>query len=1083
MQDKLYTYPIDKLLKWILREEKEGKIFGYYKNLFFKPNSNDPFKMKRYGRIIDTPVGVAAGPHTQLSQNIVLSWLFGARYIELKTVQVLDDIEVTKPCIDMYDEGYNCEWSQELSIEESYNQYLDAWILLHILSDKYGYDFATIFNISVGYDLKGIKTDKVKWFLRKIKDSSDELKSKVDKLSQIYPRIKDLNISSQISDNVTLSTMHGCPPAEIESIAKHLIEEWKLHTAVKLNPTIIGKAELTNILNSKLGYNINVPDAAFEHDLEFKDAKKIINELKKTAENTGVEFGIKLTNTLESLNDSDLLPKNENMVYMSGRALHPISVKAAALLNKEYNGTLDISFSGGADAFNFPDIIACNLKPVTVCSDFLKPGGYSRLPQYLANLQKDMSNNKVSSIDEFIISKSSKNKLIDSSLENLYNYAEKVAIEKRYNKSFAKHQNVKTSRELTVLDCVHPPCVETCAISQNVPGYLYHTANRNFEEAYKTIIEDNPLPNITGMVCDHLCQTKCTRMNIDNSILIREIKRFISAKESDSFRKNIGEQKSKRVAIIGSGPSGLSASYFLRMKGLEVDVYESHSYSGGMASSAIPKFRIDEASLKKDINDIEKLGVKFHYNETIDKIKFEKVKDEYDFVYIAVGAQIGKKLGIEGEDNEGVVDQLTFLENVKLHKDMNVGSHIAIIGGGNSAMDAARTAKRLVSEDGRVTLLYRRTKNEMPADKEEIEALVEENIEIFELTSPKIIFKRDDQLQLTCIKMKLGEPGESGRSRPIEIHDSEFTLQFDMIITAVGQEVNLDFLPNGKMEIDPITKETNIKNVFAGGDAVRGADSLINAISDGKIAAQSMLPQFRGNSYQDSSARKIELRDYQEKLSRRKYGENLKSLPPEKRNNFGLVNPLMEEDVAVKEASRCLYCDEVCNICVSVCPNLANQYYETEPFKTKYPIIDFIDGKPEVIAWNEFEVKQKYQIININDFCNECGNCETFCPTSGAPYKIKPKFALSEDSFNEITSGYYFKNDSLLFKDNGGFSEIKIDADKIFYSDPNYTLIFNLDFSLLEGKQKTNTPEVNSEKIIEMYYYLISLKENSVLIN
>ena len=1081
MQDKLHPYAIDKLLNWILLEEREGKIFGYYKDLFYQPSENDPFKMERYGQLLDTPLGVAAGPHTQLSQNIVLSWLFGARFIELKTVQVLDDIEVTKPCIDISDEGYNCEWSQELSVEESYNQYLDAWILLHILSDKFGYDFNTIFNISVGYDLKGIHSDKVKWFLSKIKDSSKELNEKVNQLSKIFPHILDLNIPNQISNNVTLSTMHGCPPEEIESIAKHLMNDWKFHTAVKLNPTILGKEKLSQILNDDLGYEITIPDEAYEHDMQFTDAKKLIDELSSVSKSAGVEFGLKLTNTLESLNQSELLPTEEKMVYMSGRALHPISANAAALLQNEYNGELDISFSGGADAFNISDIIACNLKPVTVCSDLLKPGGYSRLPQYLENLKEAMQFKNAYTINDFIIHKSNNQKLADAALSNLNNYAETVSNEKRYHQSTNKYKGIKTNRELTAFDCIHPPCVETCAISQNVPGYLFQTAKSNFSEAYKTIIEDNPLPNITGMVCDHLCQTKCTRMNIDNSILIREIKRFVSNRESSIFYKSRTHRASKRAAIIGAGPSGLSAAYFLGLNGVEVDVFDSKGFAGGMASSAIPEFRIDLMSLKKDIINIELLGVKFHYNETIDKDIFEKIKKDYDFIYIGVGAQVGKKLDVKGEENEGVYDQLSFLENVKRHDSLELGKTIAVIGGGNSAMDAARTAKRLVSgNSGNVTLIYRRTKNEMPADKEEVEALMEEGIDILELTAPVEITRIEDNNYLTCIRMQLGDLDSSGRRHPVEVPNSQFDLKFDSIITAVGQEVNIDFLSNVKLNVDPDTNETNLKNVYAGGDVIRGADTLINAISDGKNAANSILNKINGDQFRTTSEEKINLKEYQKKLSLRIYGEDMQSIPTNERDNFKLVNPIMDEEFAVNEASRCLYCDEICNICVSVCPNIANMYYEVEPAELKIPIIELEDGNIKVIDRKTIKVEQKYQIININDFCNECGNCETFCPTNGAPYKVKPKFALSQTSFDELKSGYFMKEDELLYKENGSLSKIKLNKREIIFTDYDFDITFDSAFKPIKAVQKSNNTIVNGEKIIEMYFYLINLKSTFI---
>ncbi len=1080
MSDKLYTYPLDKLLKWILEEEKQGKIFGYYKELFFTPKNTDRFKMQRYGKLLDTPLGVAAGPHTQLSQNIVLSWLFGARYIELKTVQVLDSIEVAKPCIDMADEGYNCEWSQELSIEESFDQYLDAWIILHILKDKFGYELGAFFNISVGYDLKGIKSEKVSNFLSRMLDASEELSDKINLISTFYPRVKDIDIPSQISDNVTLSTMHGCPPDEIESIATYLMEYWKFHTAVKLNPTLPGKDIVRNILNDKLGYSITIPDMAFEHDISFKDAKRIIHNLLQVANENHVEFGIKLTNTLESLNGTEQLPDNQEMVYMSGRALHPISINTAALLQKEFNGELDISFSGGADAFNFADIVASNLKPVTVCSDLLKPGGYSRLTQYLDNLDNEILNAGASGIDDFIRTKGESDNIIPAGLNTLNNYSHLALESPRYKQSFIKDKSIKTTRKLDRLDCIHPPCVESCAISQNVPEYLYHAANADFDKSLMAILEDNALPNITGQVCDHLCQTKCTRMNIDNSIQIREVKRFAAEyQKTESKKTRRTKEHEYRVAVIGGGPSGLSAAYFLVLAGIKVDVYESGSQGGGMAHTTIPVFRISDESLNKDIDRLKSLGVKFHFNHKVDKSDFEQFKNNYNKIFIAVGAQIGKALNIPGEDSDKVIDQITFLEFAKDNHSFDIGKNIAVIGGGNSAMDAARTAKRLAAKNkGKVTVVYRRTINEMPADKHEVEALLEEGISVFELTAPVSIGKNSDGLELNCVKMQLGDADNSGRRRPVPVSDSEFTLNFDYIITAIGQDVELDFLPDSSIDFNPKTKETKLENVLAGGDFVRGADSLINAMADGKDAAQRIIEEFNSTvTVKEYVNHKTSLLDYQSKLSKRIYGHDLPVLPVDLRDSFNLVNPLPDEKLIVDESTRCLFCDEVCNICVSVCPNIANYYYEIDPVSIKYPVIRFNENGYDVLAYKYFEIKQKYQIFNINDFCNECGDCGTFCPTSGAPYKIKPKFSLSKKSFDESNESYLIEGDSLIYKNDRLWQSIKLINGIVQYEGNNFSAEFKKDFTLINIVKKGNSdiqPDV--ERMVELSVYLQYLK-------
>ncbi|NOY58587.1 MAG: NAD(P)-binding protein, partial [Calditrichaeota bacterium] len=593
MSDKLTTYPIDKLLRWILNEEKSGQILGIARELFFTPAEGDPFRMRRYGQTLETPVGVAAGPHTQLTQNIIAAWLCGAHYIELKTVQVLDHIEVSKPCIDMEDEGYNCEWSQELTVDESFNQYLDAWILIHVLRHHFGRDAqeaGVILNMSVGYDMQGILSEKIQRFLDRMADCHVEKANKIKSLADLYPAIADIPIPDCISDNVTLSTMHGCPADEIEQIGRYLIEERGLHTTIKLNPTLLGKQELRRILNQELHYDVVVPNEAFERDLKYADARGIIRRLGESADKKGVSFGLKLTNTLETVNARNVLPESENMVYMSGRALHPISVALAAKLQTDFDGALDISFSAGADCFNTPWLIAGGLAPVTVCSDLLKPGGYARLAQYLDELSSAMNAVDAQSIAEFITAKSPSraDDVKTAALHNLTAYAERVRSDEVYSKDFLPFKSIKTPRELRAFDCIHAPCVETCPAQQAVPEYMFHTARGDDAAAFNVVMETNPFPNVTGMVCDHSCQTKCTRQNIDAPLRIRDIKRFISEQPCEP-ELTPAPPNGLRAAIIGAGPSGLSCAWFLALAGFEVSVYEAKETPGGMLADAIPR--------------------------------------------------------------------------------------------------------------------------------------------------------------------------------------------------------------------------------------------------------------------------------------------------------------------------------------------------------------------------------------------------------------------------------------------------------------------------------------------------------------
>jgi len=319
MTDKFSIIPLKTLLKIVLDQiDTKKQFFGIPDEVFFKPDKSDPFKLKRYGQTLETPIGVAAGPHSQMTQNIIASWLCGTRYIELKTIQTLDELEVAKPCIDMQDEGYNCEWSQELKIEESFEQYLNAWIVIHLLKHKFGWDAkesGVIFNMSVGYDMQGILKDNVQWFFKKMQDCSVEKEAKLEEIIELYPDIAEVKIPNCISDNITLSTMHGCPPEEIEKIGHYLIEEKKLHTTIKLNPTLLGKEKLHEILNNS-GFKTQVPDEAFDHDLKYPDAVKIIQNLQKAAINNNVHFGLKLTNTLESLNHKTVFPEKIHSPYL-----------------------------------------------------------------------------------------------------------------------------------------------------------------------------------------------------------------------------------------------------------------------------------------------------------------------------------------------------------------------------------------------------------------------------------------------------------------------------------------------------------------------------------------------------------------------------------------------------------------------------------------------------------------------------------------------------------------------------------------------------------------------------------------------
>jgi len=1053
MSDKFTCCPIDKLLQWILAEEKQGQIFGIRKELFFVPQRSDVFKMTRYGQALETPIGVAAGPHTQLSQNIISAWLTGARYIELKTVQTLDELEVTKPCIDMTDEGYNCEWSQELKLDQSFNEYLNAWIVLHILKDKFGCGHPDsrgfIFNMSAGYNLEGILNPNMQSFLDKMAGCAAEKVAKIDALVKIYPRVKELQISDRMSDNITISTMHGCPPDEVEKIGRYFIEQRKLNTTIKLNPTLLGPQQLRHILNDQLGFEVEVPDEAFEHDLKYEAGVVLIKSLLESAAKTGVAFNLKLTNTLETANRDQNLPKNEKMVYMSGRALHPISIHLARRLQNEFRGKLDISFSAGTDCFNVAEVLACNLRPVTVCSDILKPGGYGRLGQYLGEIAKNFAKIGADSIGAFIelrgaedrqgegwATKGQTKDFAQAGLKNLNAYAEAVVANQAYQKSRFPYENIKTSRELTTFDCIKAPCVSTCPVSQDIPAYMYHTAMGNYQKALEIILETNPFPNMQGMVCDHLCQYKCTRLNYDNPVLIREIKRFIAKKQDWAILRKPARPNGLKVAIIGAGPSGLTCAYFLALGGFAVDIYETKEIYGGMAADGIPSFRLDDDSLKTDIEGILALGVRIHCSSKIDLKRFDELRNTYHYVYVAVGAQKGLNLGIPGEDAPGVYDQLSFLSAVRRGQGPDLGKNVVVIGGGNSAMDAARTAKRLLGADGNVSIVYRRTREEMPADFEEIQAALDEDINLIELTAPECLLVEDGRVKSNvCFKMELGEKDASGRPRPIKIEGSEFEIHVNSVISAIGQRVELDFFPEKNLAINSDTLETQLPNVFAGGDAIRGASTLIKAIADGKCAAENIkrraarqfdVPTPKTDRDPDTTSLQIG-------QARRVFGPKLPEIALDQRFDFELVTQTLDDTTAQQEARRCLQCDVMCNICTTVCPNRANIAYTMDPVEFTVQRAMRSGGDIQIEDVEIVRISQKFQIINLGDFCNECGNCSTFCPTSGEPYRIKPKFYLNSKSFANESNGYMLVDGALNAKVDGNPEILSRQGDRLLY--------------------------------------------------
>ncbi|MGE5357332.1 MAG: putative selenate reductase subunit YgfK [Deltaproteobacteria bacterium] len=1091
MSDKFEPVSLSIILEIILNEYKNKQsIFGIPHDLFYNPPENKHLSSRIFNQNLHNPIGVAAGPHTQLAQNIVVSWLMGARYIELKTIQTLDELEISKPCIDMQDEGYNCEWSQELKIHQSFEEYLNAWIIIHVLHHLFNFEgnIGTVFNMSVGYNMEGILKPNVQWFFEKMNDCKDEIIQKINDINSIYPDINEIVIPDKISDNITLSTMHGCPADEIEEIAAYLLTNKKLHTFVKLNPTLLGKEDLRKIVNDKLLFKTQIPDIAFEHDLTYKAALPIINNLQKIAKKEGLQFGLKLTNTLESINNKAIFEKDVEMMYMSGRALHPVSINLARKIRNEIGSEIPISFSAGIDAFNISNSLSCGFKTITVCSDLLKPGGYMRLHQYFDELEKSFKELNASSIDQYIQKKSNNTDTVLAAQENLSEYASEVLDSDKYKRIFINAPNIKTTRKLSYFDCISAPCVETCSTHQEIPEYLYQTSLGRFDIAFETILKTNPFPSITGLVCDHLCQNKCTRINYDNPVLIREVKRFISEQEEIVIGKP--EKNNFKVAVLGAGPSGMSCAYYLALSGFNVDIFEAHSRAGGMVQYAIPGFRLSDEAIERDFKRVTDLGVDIHYETKIEIQDFERIRLDYDYVFISFGAQKSLTLDIEGSTCAGVVEPLEFLFKSKTGEIKNIEDRVVIIGGGNTAMDAARTAYRLTGENGKVTVVYRRTKGEMPADQGEIKAVIEEGMDIIELASPlKILSENGKVTGLECIKMKLGPNDLTGRPKPVVIEGTEFIIPCDLIIPAIGQKTDFEFLYSEKPEKNNLSYKTKFENVFIGGDSLRGASTAINAIGDGRKVAELILVnsgvlKSENNTIINNRERKHSLKELMVRRAKRKYGAKPLESAVIDRKNFKPVSFTLDEKTIKEESDRCLYCDEICNICTTVCPNFANISYAIKPISIESEkIVVTKNGDFEIVKDERFEVDQEHQILNIANFCNECGNCTTFCPTSSAPYKEKPKIHLTLESFNKNLEGYYYDSydniKKLKYKNINDICNLSKVDNKYIYENSDCYCEFELtDFSIVNFKSKDqNIKEFSFLKAAEMHIILKGMEQ------
>lgn len=943
MSDRMTPIPFGKLMTWILEERKKGSVFGIK-----RPFKADPEKTwEIFGRKMETPFGPAAGPHTQLAQNIVASYYAGSRFFELKTVQKLDgeDLPVAKPCIWAEDECYNVEWSTELYVPQAFEEYVKAWFALKVISKEFGLGAMDgfLFNMSVGYDLEGIKTEKIDRFIEGMKDASHTaifqecrtwLLEHAD-LFQNVTREEIEGISGEVCDCITLSTLHGCPPQEIERIATYLLTEKKVHTFIKCNPTLLGYEYARHIMD-EMGYDyVAFSDFHFKDDLQYEDAVPMLTRLQALADEKGLEFGVKITNTFPVDCKAGELPGDE--MYMSGKSLYPLSMSVAARLSESFEGKLRISYSGGADVFNIEKIVDAGIWPVTMATTLLKPGGYQRLEQ----------------IGHLFENKTGKFDRVDT--ERVKGLVEAVKSDKHHVKAVKPLPDRKMSKQVPLLDCFTAPCKEGCPIHQDITTYMKLVHEGKYEEALEVIVEENPLPFITGTICAHNCMSKCNRNFYESPVDIRRTKLEAAEGGYEAWIQKAETPKAgngKKAAIVGGGPAGLACAYFLAKGGADVTIYEKEESLGGVVKNVIPKFRISDEAIEKDIQLIFSAGVRAVMGKEIQSL--EELSKENDAVVLAMGAGVAGVLKLQKGE---AVNAISFLKEFKEKEGkVDLGKQVVVIGGGNTAMDTARAAKRTQGVE-KVSLVYRRTRRYMPADEEELIMAMEDGVEFAELLSPVSL----ENGILTCKKMVLSEIDASGR-RSVAETDETVQIPADTVIAAVGEKVPEAFYQanglacdeRGRVKVHPETLESSREHIYVIGDGLYGPATVVEAIRDGRKAAEAITG-------------KVLARDFD--------GLATEEAIAKKRG-------ILAEESEKPEGSRCLGCDVVCENCVEVCPNRANVSIQVPDMKM-------------------------HQILHVDAMCNECGNCKSFCPYASAPYLDKfTLFSNEADMKNSQNQGF-----------------------------------------------------------------------------
>ena len=876
MSKQITPIPFRELMRWITTEyQRDGSVFGVT-----KPFKATPRKLPIFGEHIESPIGPAAGPHTQFAQNIIAAYFAGARFFELETIRSGAPAG-GNPAIDAADECYHYGSPSPLSPQQAFEEYVKAWCACKMMAKAYGLGDSEgfVFHMSVGGSLTDIQCETTDSFLNRMMNASNTpvFQECLAILKEFFPEEADYiaTISPRISRSVTLVPALNAPAKAIEEMAAYLMLEKQLHLFVKCAPTLLG-CEYARYMLGQLEYrHIQLDDRDFLGCMQYEDAVALFGRLQDLANENSMEFGIKMGGSLPIAGKFG--QESSGKMYLSGKALYVLTASLTYQLARDLKEKcVRISYAGGADAFHAAPLFECEIWPITMASTLLKPGGYQQFTQIAYQLVPSMYG-AFGRINVHSLRQAAQNMISDM-------HVVKISQETpRY----------KLDKAVPLLDCFTAPCKHVCPIGQDIPEYLELASKGKLVEALRLITETNPLPFITGCLCTHPCMEKCIRSHYDKPTNARFGKLLIARLAYDAYMETVQTpapaHTAAKVAVIGGGATGMSAAYFVGRAGIPVTLFERSDKLGGVVRYITPDSRISDEDVEKDAALMMKMGVDVRLNTEAPSVAELKAMG-YTHIFIATGAWKHNELDIP---RANAIPAFEWLRDFREKKDVPLG-HVVVVGGGNVAVDVARAA--VVAGAASSTLLYRRTRKYMPASHLEIEKALADGVQLAELSLP---VEKAGSSKLLCSKLVLGAPDTTGRRTPVDMGD--YTLiPCDTIITALGESIHSNLFTENGIEVNEAgfpSFKTNVDGVYAGGAAIRRTSDVVEGIADAKAFAEIVIGQ--AHTYTIPDEAQVE--------------------PAAAIAKKGILC-----DFARTEGDRCLNCATICQVCGDVCPSRAN---------------------------------------------------------------------------------------------------------------------------------------------------------------